>query len=256
MNFNFLQNILPGFLQPMSGALSLILLPAAATVIGGLLVLLFNVSQKLMTNIFHFAAGLLLGIVGIELIPEFIKHPQEWLIILIFVIGGAAFLLVDWLTDLVSEKLDLGSKKGKSPWIIFMGMSIDLLSDGMLIASGASLGNLGFPLAIATAVVALPEAFTSAAVFKKRGFGTWKLVGIAFAQAFFQILGVPIGYLIVHGHPEIFTYGLLSFTAGFLSVMLTEEMLPRAHEGKDARLGAFLFLIGFAVVALVSAYIG
>ncbi len=255
MNFNFLQGILPGFLQPMAPMLSLVLIPALATVVGGLLVLVFNISSKLMMYLFHFSSGLLMGIIGIELVPEFIKHNLEWLIILIFVIGGAFFVLVDWLTDLVQEKL-LETPKKKSPWTIFLGLSVDLLSDGMLIASGSTLGNLGLPLAIATAIVALPEAFTSNAAFKKRNFGTWKLTGLAFAQAIIQILGVPIGYLIVHGRPQIFTFGVISFTAGYLAVLLAEEMLPRAHESKEIRLGAFLFLIGFAAVASVSAYIG
>ena len=163
--------------------------------------------------------------------------------------------MVNWLTDLVGEKE--GSKpQKKSPWVIFIGMSFDLLSDGMLIAAGSNLGGLGFPLAIATAIVALPEAFTSTAVFKRQNFGTWGVVGLAFAQAAIQIIGVPVGFLIVHGHAQIFTYGLLSFTAGFLSTLLVEEMIPRAHAGKEARLGALLFLLGFAMVAMVSQYIG
>ena len=239
----------------MSKALTLILLPALFTVIGGALVVFVNISKRLLIFIYHFSAGLVLGIVGIELVPEFIKHDLEWLIILIFVVGGAFFILVDWLTDYVRETLGVSGDK-KSPWAIFAGLTVDLLSDGMLIASGSTIGNLGFPLAVATAVVAFPEAFTSNAAFKRRGWRGWKLVALSFVQGILMILGVPIGYFIVHGRPQIYTYSVLSFTAGFLSVLLAEEVLPRAHQGSEARLGAFLFLLGFAAVAMVSSYIG
>ena len=85
---SFLQNIQsiwPAFLQPMARPLTLILLPALAAVVGGILVDFINISQELLVMIYHFSGGMILAIVGIQLMPEVIHHPQEWLIILFFI---------------------------------------------------------------------------------------------------------------------------------------------------------------------------
>jgi zinc transporter, ZIP family len=250
-----IENIWPGFLQPMALPLTLILFPALAAVVGGILVEWISISKQFLSNIYHFSGGLVLGIVGIQLMPEVIQHHQEWLIILFFLLGGSMFLLVDWLTDFIPETLGISLKKN-TPWPLFFGLAIDLVTDGMLIASGSNVQALGFSLAFASAIVSLPEAFAANASFKRRGFSNRKLTGMAVVQGLLMIVGVPLGYWIVHGHPKFYTYLVISFTAGFLATLLAEEVLPRAHTEKDARFSAFLFLFGFALIAYVAAYIG
>ncbi len=243
------------FLGPMARPLMLILIPAAAALIGGVLVEFVPISKRFLSFVFHFSSGVLMGIIGIELIPEFLKAKTQWIILLFFVIGGIFYIFVDWLTEFVNETLGEGDS-GKSPWVVFLGLAVDLLTDGVLISSGSTIQNLGFPLAIASAIVAFPEGFTAIASLKRKGIQRGMRILLEISQPVLMILGVPLGFFIVHGRPPVFAYSAMSFTAGFLAVLLVEEIIPRSHRGKDARLAAGLFVLGFIMVAAASDYIG
>ncbi len=243
------------FLGPMARPLTLILIPAAAALVGGVLVEFIPISKRFLSFVFHFSSGVLMGIIGVELIPEFLKADTQWIILLMFVIGGGFFLFVDWATEFVNETIG-GQDKGKSPYVVFLGLAVDLVTDGVLIASGSTIQSLGFPLAIATAIVALPEGFTAIASLKRKGIQRGRRILLEIAQPLLMIAGVPLGFLITHGRPPVFAYSAMAFTAGFLAVLLVEEIVPRSHRGKEARLAAALFVLGFIVVAAASDYLG
>ncbi len=239
----------------MAQPLMLILIPAAAALLGGALVEFIPISKRFLSFVFHFSSGVLLGIIGIELIPEFLKADAQWIILVMFALGGGFYLIVDWATEFVNETIG-DEDKGKSPWVVFLGLAVDLVTDGVLIASGSTIQNLGFPLAIASAIVAFPEGFTAIASLKRKGIQRGTRILLEIAQPLLMIAGVPLGFLIVHGRPPVFAYSAMAFTAGFLAVLLVEEIIPRSHRGKDARLAAGLFVLGFILVAAASDYIG
>ncbi len=243
------------FLGPMARPLFLILIPAVATLAGGVLVEFIPISKRFLSFVFHFSSGVLMGIIGIELVPQFLKAQTQWIILLFFVLGGGFFLFVDWLTEFVNETLG-DDDSGKSPWVVFLGMAVDLLSDGILIASGSTIQNLGLPLAIASAIADFPEGFTAIASLKRKNVKRGTRILLEIAQPLLMIAGVPLGFLIVHGRPPVFAYSTIAFTAGFLSVLLVEELIPRSHRRNEARLAAGLFVLGFIIVAAASDYIG
>ncbi len=243
------------FLGPMARPLTLILIPATAALIGGVLVEFLPISKRFLSLVLHFSSGVIMGIIGIELVPEFLKAQTQWIILLFFIVGGAFFLFVDWLTEFVNETLG-DEFTGKSPWVVFLGLAVDLITDGILISSGSTIKNLGFPLAVASAIVAFPEGFTAIASLKRKNVKRSQRIMLEIAQPLLMIAGVPLGFFIVHGRPQIFAYSAMAFTAGFLAVLLVEEIVPRSHRGSDARLAAGLFVLGFIVVAAASDYIG
>ncbi len=64
----------------------------------------------------------------------------------------------------------------------------------------------------------------------------------------------------MRGQPELYKLMLLTFTAGVLTTLVVEELVPEAHEdagGAEAepRLAALVFVGGFALFALISAYL-
>ncbi len=79
------------------------------------------------------------------------------------------------------------------------------------------------------------------------------LLSAAFAVPI--LLGATISYFALRGQPELYKLMLLTFTAGVLTTLVVEELVPEAHEeAADIRLAPLVFAAGFALFALISAY--
>ena len=53
----------------------------------------------------------------------------------------------------------------------------------------------------------------------------------------------------------MYALALLAFTVGVLTTVVVEEIVPEAHEDGKARFAALVFVGGFALFALRSAYL-
>ena len=81
------------------------------------------------------------------------------------------------------------------------------------------------------------------------------LLAAAFAVPI--VLGVTVGYWGVLGQSELVKFSLLAFTAGVLTTVAVEEIVPEAHnEIPDSRLATSFFIGGFALFALLAEYLG
>ena len=67
--------------------LGLAALPAAGNFFGGVLAEMFRVSERALSLSLHLAAGIVLAVVGLELMPEALKASQPWVPLLAFVVG-------------------------------------------------------------------------------------------------------------------------------------------------------------------------
>jgi zinc transporter, ZIP family len=237
-------------------ALALAALPASGNFAGGLLSELVSVSQRAISLALHAAAGIILGVISVELMPESLRAETPWVVILAFAAGGGFFILLDSLLDVVQKRVG-NPKAGAGPWAIFFGVAVDLFSDGLIIGTGSTIDfKLGLLLALAQVPADIPEGFATIANFKVRGVTRGKrlLLSAAFAVPIF--LGTTVGYWVVRGQPEIVKLGLLAFTAGILLTVAVEEMIPEAHKEGEARLATVCLVGGFALFALLSAYFG
>jgi hypothetical protein len=86
-------------------ALLLALLPAGANFLGSLAAEAVPVSQRILSWALHAAAGVVLGVVAGELLPEALHQEPEWLIIVAFVAGGLSFIALDKAIDLVRTRI-------------------------------------------------------------------------------------------------------------------------------------------------------
>ncbi|NKE69989.1 ZIP family zinc transporter [Nitrospiraceae bacterium HYJII51-Mn-bac16s-1-B09] len=235
--------------------LALAALPALGNFLGGLLAEFFRTSQRTLSIALHGAAGVVLAVVAVELMPQALKAAAPWIIILAFLAGGGLFMVVDALLDVVGSRY--GGEKGQAgPWMIFFGVSVDLFSDGIMIGAGSTLSfGLGLLLALGQVPADIPEGFATIAAFKARGVPrrTRLLAAAAFALPIF--LGTTIGYFGVRGRPEVVKLALLAFTAGMLTTVTVEEIVPQAHQGKETKQATFAFIIGFALFTFLSVYL-
>lgn len=248
--------------------LLLALLPAAGNFVGGLLAEVLRVSPRALSLALHVAAGVLLAVVGIELVPQAMAVDRPWIPLAAFVLGGLGFMLLEhaigWVRGRFAGVGAAGARPGRGtagasagPWAIYAGVTVDLFSDGVMIGTGANIGlALGVLLALGQVPADLPEGFATIATFKREGVPRRRRLLLAASFALPILLGATLGFFAVRGRPAIVQVSLLAFTAGILVAVAVEEMIPEAHAEEEPRFAPLALVCGFALFALLAAYVG
>ncbi len=223
--------------------LLLALLPAAGNFAGGVIAELVPTTRRTLSRALHMAAGIVVAVVGVELLPEALNGAATWLVMLGFCLGGATFLGL----DAALERFGTGNKTAGA-WMVYAAVFIDLFSDGLMIGAGSAVSfSLALVLAIGQVTADVPEGFA--------GLGRGKRLLLAASFAIATVLGASISFWILRDQSESLQLTALAFTAGLLILAAVEEMLKQAHESaEDSRMTAGYFLAGFVLFTLVAGY--
>lgn len=95
--------------------------PALGNLGGGIVAEFVDVSKRMLSFALHAAAGVVLAVVAVKLIPQTLSVEPPWLPILAFVGGGVLFMGADALLERLS-----GGKQNAGPWVLWFGVAIDL----------------------------------------------------------------------------------------------------------------------------------
>jgi ZIP family zinc transporter len=236
--------------------LGLAALPAAGNFLGGVLAEIVDASERTLSIALHLAAGIVLAVVGLELMPEALNATPAWVPLLAFVAGGAIFIGLDRVIGYVQGRLG-GGEEQAGALAIFAGVSIDLFSDGVMIGTGTVLNPaLGLLLALGQVPADLPEGFAAIATLRSAGIRRKRRVLLAAAFAVPILLGATIGFFALRDAPEVLTLAVLALTGGALTTVVVEEMVSEAHGGDTSRLGPIFLTAGFALFGGISVYFG
>ncbi len=232
-------------------------MPALGNFAGGVIAEVVPLSRRVLNLALHLAAGIVIAVVAVELMPRAVAVDPAWLIVLSFVLGGVFYVAVDAAVERLNKRF--GGEGGAGPWVIFFGVSVDLFSDGILIGTGSTVAvGLGFLLALGQVPADLPEGFASILNFRQAGTSRRKRLLLSAAFAVPMFLGASLGYWGMRGQPELYQLMLLTFTAGVLTTLVVEDLVPEAHEALEkgeGRWAPLLFVTGFALFAILSAYL-
>ena len=231
-------------------------LPALANLAGGLAAEVLDVSGRALSLALHLAGGIVLAVVGLELMPEALDTAQPWVPLLAFVLGGVAFIGLDRAIGWVQGRLG-GSDEEAGALAIFGGVSLDLFSDGVMIGTGTVIDPaLGLLLALGQMPADLPEGFAAVATLRKAGISRLRRLLLAAGFALPIFAGAALGFLALRDAPEVLTLSVLALTAGALVSVVVEEMITEAHEGDTSQLGPVFLTAGFALFGGISVYLG
>lgn len=230
-------------------------LPAAGNIAGGLIAEVFDVSDRALSLALHLAAGIVLAVVGLELVPRALDGTHPWIPVASFIAGGALFIGLERLIDLTKNRLNTGEESG-GPLAIFAGVSLDLFSDGVMIGTGSVINPaLGLLLAAGQVPADIPEGFAATATLKRAGFAPRIRMLMATSFAVPVLLGAAIGYLALRQAPDTVTLSVLAATGGVLMSVIIEEVVTQAHEGPTSSWGPLMLTGGFGLFAFISVYI-
>lgn len=247
--------------------LALLALPAFGNWAGGALAEIVPLSRRTLSIALHAAAGIVLGVVGLELVPEALEATPAWVPILAFVGGGLFFLGVDAVIERVGARAaspgapgdqdDDREEAGGNPLVIYAGTSLDLFSDGVMVGTGAVINPaLGLLFALGQTPADVPEGFATIATLRAAGFSRARRVLFTAGLAVPLLVGGTIGYFALRDAPELVRLSVLALTGGALTAVVIEEIVPEAHRGGDSRLATMFLVGGFALFAAISVYVG
>lgn len=237
--------------------IGLALLPALGNFSGGLVAEVRQTSGRTLNFALHAAAGIVLAIVAVELVPRALDSVSGWIVGVAFGFGGLAYVGINTLVERVQARRG-GSKDRTSMWMIYIAVAVDLFSDGLMIGAGSAVeAGLGLLLALGQVLADLPEGFATVAALKSRGVARRKRLALSAAFAVPVLVAATVAYLLLRGQSASLQMTALVFIAGLLTVAAVEDMITEAHDSAEDRSASVMsFVGGFVLFTFVSAGLG
>lgn len=210
-----------------------------ATIIGALFSNCCQNNKKLLVMGIGFAAGIMILISSLELLPSAYKELGFLKTVLIFFTGIIIFLMLNFLlphSHLIKEVKH--EKTLKTAYLTAFGIILHDFPEGFAIASSYIFSStLGLTVALATFLHNIPEGFAMAvpaASLRNKHF----IFKIALYSGLSGLLGSFLGIIFLHLRPGLEAF-FLSFASGAMIFVSIHELIPMA---KKYQKNSFLFL--------------
>lgn len=242
----------------MSGAFGWGTLAASSLVIGAVLALRLRISVRTIGLIMGFGAGVLISAVAFDLVEEAVDMESgAWSVLLGILSGCGVFFAGDLLIERMggAERKDAqGAQADGSPLAIVLGTVLDGIPESMVI--GITIfqgGGVGAAYLAAVFISNLPESISSTAGLTASGWKPVRILGMWTAIALVSGLASLAGYgLLQDASPGTVAF-VLTFAAGAILTMLSNTMVPEAHEHGGRLVGVMTtlgFIVAFAIHTL------
>ncbi len=230
------------------------------TTIGGIIGVTFkNTSNKFLSFILEFAAGLMISIVCFDLIPEALELSSLTYTIVGIIIGVVSMIICDNLIKTKYNDKKVRSIKNsnsllKTGIVVGIGLALHNFPEGLAIGSGfeASI-KLGYSLAIAILLHDIPEGISMSVPMRYGGMNKTKVVVYTLLSGVTTGIGAFFGALLGSISTGVISI-CLSFAAGAMLYIVSGELIPESknlYKGRFASLGNILgFVMGILAMNL------
>lgn len=246
----------------MKLAIALAAVTALATGLGGFLALRSRDRLHLTLGL---AAGLLLGLVAFDLMPEVFAINTETfgnvpVVSLAFVAG---FLALHFTEQLFGSHEPLESDYGHdhqhsaniAGTLGAFAMGGHVFLDGIALGFAFHIGNpLGFAVFIAILAHAFSDGLNTVSFLIKGGHWTRKATYLLSVDAIMRVAGAALGSYITISLPFLGIY--LALFSGFVIYLATSHILPEAHSRHPSRLTMLATVLGVLIMWTVVGVMG
>ncbi len=230
------------------------LIAASSLVIGSLLTFWLKPGRKLIGLIMAFGAGTLISAIAYDLVEDAADSGRALALAAGLALGAITFFVGDWWVDRAGgahRKRSGGEQAQGNSFGIFIGTLLDGIPESFIL--GASLvtgGGVSVAFLAAVFISNLPEAMGATTGMAAAGWPKRRIIGIWLAVAGVSAVAAASGYALTS---LMSLDGVLAqaFAAGALLTMLSDSMLPEAHENGGNAVG-LLTVLGFAVAFALS----
>lgn len=227
------------------------------TTIGGIIGVTFkNPSNKFLSFILQFAAGLMIAIICFDLIPEALQVSNISSVFIGIFIGVAAMIACDNIVKKMygkKEKVKTANNSLlKTGIIVGIGLAIHNFPEGLAIGSGfESSIKLGYSLALAIALHDVPEGISMSVPMKNGGMSKLKAIILTLLSGVTTGIGAFFG-AIVGGISEAIIGICLAFAAGAMLYIVSGELIPESNKIYKGRMGTIGNIAGFILGILAT----
>lgn len=208
--------------------------------------------QRYLLYIMAFSAGVLIGVVFLDLIPEITETSLETgldiRVLMLTVLGGfLAIFLLEKLTIIHSEKQhDTPGHHHNVGLVGAIGLSFHSFLDGLAIGVGFEAGSeVGFVVLMAVLAHDFADGLNTVTFMLASRNSRFRTLGLLIINALAPVAGALVAMMAdIDPHNLAFQ---LSFFAGFLLYLGASDLLPHVHE--RPRFG----LIGATLAGLATA---
>ncbi|CAN2241939.1 COG0428 Predicted divalent heavy-metal cations transporter [actinobacterium SCGC AAA044-D11] len=246
----------------MNIAIALAALTAVATTSGGILAVR---SRDRLHLVLGLSAGLLLGLVAFDLLPEVFELNINRLggvpVVSLAFVGG--FLALHFAEQLFGShepaESDYGHDHKHSSNIAgtmgALAMGGHVFLDGIALGLAFQVSNaLGFAVFIAILAHAFSDGLNTVSLLIKSGHWSKRAYLLLGVDAVMRISGAALGTYITISDPILGLY--LATFAGFVIYLATSHILPEAHSRHPSKLTMLATVIGALAMWLIVGNIG
>lgn len=240
----------------MGDLLSLLLIALLGSVIAlvGGLVFLYStkLSKVLETNSVPFAAGVLVTVALLGLLPEAVELVGERTYLIILITFFGAYLFENIFFGIHHHDThDHGKSYRSSVPLVIIGDTIHNLIDGVAIgASFLVAPGLAFVTAISTFLHEFPHEIVDFGILQKAGWKRNNIVAINVVSASTTIIGAFFVYFLIPSDSLI--GALLAISAGIFLYLGASDFLPSIDKHSDSRIKTILpLVIGILIMVFV-----
>ena len=220
-------------------------IPATVASLGGVIAALWSPSHQFRSLVQHFAAGVILAALAVELLPDIAnEHATPGVIIASFALGSLSMYGLKLWTIRLEHRAAAALSASALGMGLLVATFIDVAVDGFIIGAGfAANGEAGTILALGLSVelMFLGMALASEAV---KG---WRVVALSTALGLTVLLFAVVGSVLLAGASQQLIGGVLAFSAAALLYLVTEELLIEAHTVEDKPISTLVLFAGFLV---------
>lgn len=208
------------------------LLAFAMTLAGGAFAFRY---QRYLQAIMAFSAGLLIGVVFLDLIPEIVEIAQSAALetrslMLTLIAGFMGIFLLEKLTIIHSEKThDTPGHHHNVGLAGAIGLSFHSFLDGLAIGIGFQAGNeVGFVVLLAVLAHDFADGLNTVTFMLATRNSRWRTIALLVVDALAPVAGALLAQ-VLRIDPSVLAFQL-AFFAGFLLYLGASDLLPHVHE--------------------------
>ncbi len=229
------------------------------TGIGGLIAFFVGktISNRILSSILEFSAGLMTSVVCFELVPEAVKIAGLNMAIIGVLVGILVVIIID---DFVKQLDAIKNASGNSNLLrtgilVSIGLAMHNLPEGFAVGSGFEASvSLGITLTLIIAIHDIPEGIAMALPMKLGGFTAAKAFLLTILSGVPMGIGALIGAALGHVS-EQFVGICLGFAGGAMLFVVYGELIPeskRIYLGRMSSVGNILGILCGIIVTMLN----
>jgi zinc transporter, ZIP family len=233
----------------------IVIISVLGPIIGSFIGVMKKPSETFMYNMLSFAAGVMMAISFLELIPESIHLSSVYICIFGIIIGSICMYVLDRLIPHIHPELctqEQGCNLKRTSLFLIMGIFLHNFPEGMAIAIGA-VSNVKISLAIALAISIhnIPEGICTSAPYYHCTKHKWKSFWISSSTALPILVGFILAHYLYVRIPLSFVGGIIGATAGVMIYISGDELIPTSCCKLSNHTTIFSFMTGVILVILL-----